>query len=84
MGVEHVGLGADFIRQVTRSGAVATPPDALLPDGLAIDATVEGLVGPDDYPNLLEAMSRRGMSDADVAAVAGGSFVRLLKAGLPA
>jgi membrane dipeptidase len=84
MGIEHVGLGADFIRQVTRSGAVATPPDALLPDGMAIDAAIEGLEGPGDYPELLGALRRRGLSEADVAAVAGGSFVRLLKAGLPA
>jgi membrane dipeptidase len=84
MGIEHVGLGADFIQQVTRSGAVVTPPDALLPDGMAIDAAIEGLVGPDDYPELLGALRRRGLSDADVTAVAGGNFVRLLKAGLPA
>jgi membrane dipeptidase len=83
MGVDAVGLGADFIRQVARSGAVATPPDALLPDGMAMDASIEGLVGPGDYPNLLHELQRRGFGSAEVGAIAGGSFLRLLRAGLP-
>jgi membrane dipeptidase len=80
MGPGHVGLGADFIQQVSRSGAVVSPPDALLPDGMAIDAAIEGLEGPEGYPRLLEELERRGV---DVPAVAGTSFMALLRAALP-
>jgi membrane dipeptidase len=81
MGAGAVGLGADFIRQVSRSGAIGVPPDALLPEGLAIDAAIEGLEGPAGYPRLLDALGRRGV---DVRAVAGGSFEALLRKALPA
>jgi membrane dipeptidase len=84
IGAGAVGLGADFIKQVADSGAIAVPPDALLPDGLALDATIDGLAGPADYPALLDALARRGVPEPDVAAVAGESFLRLLRAGLPA
>lgn len=83
MGVEAVGLGADFIRQVVESGAVVAPPDSLLPEGVAMGDAVDGLVGPDDYPNLIEALARRGFSEEEVAAIANGNFLRLLRASLP-
>jgi membrane dipeptidase len=83
MGADAVGLGADFIHQVVMSGAVVTPPDSLLPEGVAMGDAVDGLVGPDDYPNLIEALARRGFSERDVTAIANGNFLRLLRASLP-
>ena len=37
MGPEAVCLGADFIHQVVESGAIVTPPDSLLPEGVAME-----------------------------------------------
>lgn len=44
-----------------------------------IEDTVEGLDGVEDYPALLEELARRGWSDADLAALAGGNLLRVLR-----
>jgi membrane dipeptidase len=76
VGVERVGLGGDFLRQIAR----ATGDGTATFEGIAFDATLEGLEGPGDYPRLLEALGARGYSSADVEAVAGGNFLRFLAA----
>jgi membrane dipeptidase len=83
VGIDHVGLGADFIRQVARSLAVQTPPDALLPAGMEMDATIEDLAGPEDYPNLVAALRERGYEGDRLDAVLGGNFVRIFQKALP-
>jgi membrane dipeptidase len=40
----------------------------------------QGLEGVDDYPALLVEMQRRGWSDADIAALAGGNVLRVMRA----
>ena len=60
MGIEHLGLGGDFIRQVWRALPMRAAPDSLLPDGMPMDAAIEGLAGPEEYANLVEALRRRG------------------------
>jgi membrane dipeptidase len=84
MGVEHVGLGGDFIRQVLHTVPFHAPPDTLLPGGMPMDASIEGLAGPEDYPNLVEALRRRGYEGERLAAVLGGNFLRLFREALPA
>lgn len=44
-----------------------------------IEDTVDGLDGVEDYPALLEELARRGWSDADLAALAGGNLLRVLR-----
>ena len=83
MGIEHVGIGADFTRQIVRSGAVRIPADALLPDGMAIDAAIDGLEGPDCFPNLVAALERRGYAGDRLAAVLGANWLALLRQALP-
>ena len=78
IGVERVGLGGDFLAQIAR----ATGEEQRTQDGVQIDATLDGLEGPRDYPRLLEALRARGYSSADVEAVAGGNLLRFLAAGL--
>lgn len=86
MGIEHVGLGGDFVRQIVRSGAVRVPAGAvtLLPPGMELDAALDGLAGPEDYPRLVEALRRRGYEGERLAAVLGGNFLRLFRGALPA
>lgn len=44
-----------------------------------IETTVEGLDGVEDYPGLLEELARRGWSDADLARLAGGNVLRVMR-----
>ncbi len=81
VGVEHVGIGSNLgpTQAITRSPA---PPD------LSHHPSRLDREGPsDDAPqssgrayDLAESMIRRGYSDADIASVLGGSFLRLLSA----
>jgi membrane dipeptidase len=83
MGIDHVGLGSDFTQQLARSYNWVAPPDALLPDGMAADAAIEGLAGPDDFPNLVAALRRRGYEGESLEAVLGGNLLRVLGDALP-
>lgn len=83
MGIEHVGLGADFIAQVWHAIGHRAPPDALLPHGLPLDASLEGLAGPEGYPGLVAALRARGYEGDRLAAILGGNFLRLFRSALP-
>jgi membrane dipeptidase len=90
VGIEHVCLGGDFARQIVAAGAIATaglapPPAAPGADAAAtaFDAVVEGLAGPEDYPNLAAALDRRGYTPDQVAAICFENFVRVLRRELP-
>ncbi len=83
MGIEHVGLGSDFTRQLVRAYGCVAPPDALLPAGMSADAAIEDLAGPDDFPNLVAALRRRGYESERLEAVLGGNLLRVLRAALP-
>ena len=84
MGIEHVGLGSDFTRQLVRALNWIEPPDALLPEGMKTDAAIEDLAGPEDFPKLVEALRRRGYDDVRLRAVLGENFMRLFRRALPA
>ncbi len=83
MGIEHVGLGPDFIRQLVRALNWVEPPDALLPEGMKTDAAIDDLAGPEDFPNLVAALRRRGYEDDRLRAVLGENFMRLFRRALP-
>ena len=76
VGADRVGLGGDFLKQI----AQATEMGHHSQDGVDIEATVEGLEGPRDYPRLLQALRTHGYSDADVESIAGGNLLRFLAA----
>jgi membrane dipeptidase len=84
VGIEHVGLGGDFIRQVARAVGLTDVSDALLPAGMAFDAALEGLEGPADYPALVAALESRGYEGERLEAILGGNFLRLFRRALPA
>jgi membrane dipeptidase len=83
MGEGHVGLGADFIAQVWRAIPSEAAPDSLLPDGLAMDAALGGLEGPEDYPLLVELLRKRGYEGERLEGILGGNWMRLLRESLP-
>jgi membrane dipeptidase len=84
-GAEHVSFGGDFMSQLVRSGAVVpTAQDlATLPPGLEPGTPVAGFAGPDDYPGLAAALTRRGFDEAVVSALLHGNLLRFLRRALP-
>jgi membrane dipeptidase len=82
MGPEHVGLGGDFMQQLARALDLGTLPGAMLPAGMPIDAAIDGLAGPEDYPNLVRALEARGYAERDLEGVLMGNFLRVLEAAL--
>lgn len=84
MGADHVGLGGDFIGQVDSVVGVELPPGAaLLPAGMALDAAIEGLTGPEDYPNLVGALEARGYGGERLEGILSGNLLRLFRGALP-
>jgi len=78
IGVDRVGLGGDFLKQIAQNLNWGEH----VVEGVKVDATLEGLEGPGDYPRLFEALRARGHSQSDVEAIAGGNLLRFLAAGL--
>ena len=78
MGIEHVGLGADFVDQVVSLD---------LPPGMHEDAKaglgLEGFTAPDDYPNLVDALRERGYEGDRLEAIMNGNWLRVLRETLP-
>jgi membrane dipeptidase len=83
MGPDHVGIGADFIRQVALSGAVPDPGDALLAPGMALEDAISGFAGPADFPALVEGLRERGYAADVLDAIMSENFLRVFRASLP-
>jgi membrane dipeptidase len=83
-GIEHVGLGGDFFRQIAAATALTAPADSLLPAGMGFDSVIEGLEGPEHYGRLVEALSSRGYGPPELEALLRGNFLRLFRAALHA
>jgi len=81
VGVEHVCLGGDFIRQVHRATGAGTP-DPLLP-AEELDRALPGLAGPEDYPTLVDALRRRGYEGARLDGILSENLLRVLGRALP-
>jgi membrane dipeptidase len=69
MGIEHVGLAADSVAQLTPAMS-----------RFALD----GFAGPEDYPALLTALRERGYDAAQLEAITSGNWLRILRETLPA
>ncbi len=87
MGIEHAALGSDFIDQVVQAElAAGRPLNAATQEALEVGGgrlAMQELVGPGDYPALLETLRRRGYDGGQLEAIAHGNLLRVLRAGLP-
>jgi membrane dipeptidase len=76
-GVEHVGLGPDFVKEVI---ADLTPPccegQMTSEAGVPVDAYIEGLEGPAGLPLVTQGLLERGWPESDVRAVLGANVQR--------
>jgi membrane dipeptidase len=77
MGDAHVGFGGDFMEQIVRALQLVLPADSLLPASMPADAALEGLAGPQDYPNLVSALRERGFDGEGMDRILGQNFLRV-------
>ena len=63
IGADRVCLGGDWTKRLNALMPGPAPPDGLMPPGLAVGSTIEGLSGPDDYPALEQALRARGWDE---------------------
>lgn len=83
-GIEHVGVGPDFVADVF---ADLYPADVdLTTEGLDPKARVPGLYASRHLPRLTAALLERGFSEHDVRLILGENFLRVFRAvlGVPA
>lgn len=85
MGIEHVGLGGDFIRQLFASGAarISARDATLAPPGIEPGRGMNELPGPEKYPDLVAALERRGYEGDRLEAILRGNFRQLFAEALP-
>ncbi|WP_346101292.1 dipeptidase [Nonomuraea maheshkhaliensis] len=76
-GIDHVGLGPDFIREVMTD---LTPPccEDVHIRGLDPKRAVPGLEGPSGLPMVTEGLLARGLPEKDVMRIIGGNVHRFL------
>ncbi|MEU6476718.1 membrane dipeptidase [Streptomyces sp. NPDC047017] len=74
-GIDHVGLGSDFVREVM---ADVTPPCCENLDDEDPLFDFPGLEGPAGLPLVTEALVRRGLPEQDIVKVLGGNVRRLM------
>ncbi|WP_206505427.1 dipeptidase [Streptomyces chrestomyceticus] len=74
-GIDHVGLGSDFLREVV---ADLTPPCCENLDEEDPQFDFPDLAGPADLPRVTGAMLRRGLPEEDVLKILGGNMRRLM------
>ena len=85
IGVGHICLGGDFVARISRElPPTPEPADGLMPPGLGVGSSIEGLAGPEDYPALDEKLADRGWSAEDIEAVTHRNLFRFLQTSLPA
>ena len=81
MGIDHVGLGADFVDQLS-------PPEPLPGcDGAASEKALlalHDLTGPEHYPRLVAALRERSYEGKRLDAITSGNWHRILRGTLPA
>jgi membrane dipeptidase len=75
-GIDHVGLGPDFIQEY----AIETYVDDLILEGVSLKQAIPGLGGPAGLPLVGRALGARGVPQNDIRAILGGNWVRVLRA----
>ncbi len=80
-GLDHVGLGPDFMREVMVD---LTPPccEGFSPSGIDSRAAIPGLDGPGGMPLVTEQLLKRGLDEQDIRKILGGNVMRLFRSEL--
>jgi membrane dipeptidase len=80
-GIDHVGLGPDFVKEVYEQ---LTPPALSVTDFEGLDGTrvIPGLDGPAGLPLVTAALVERGWSEPDIRKVLGENWLRVFRSDL--
>jgi len=78
-GLDHVGIGADFIERVRELGGILEMA-AWGPDFGPELPPFDGMQGPSDLPGLTAELQRRGFSEADLAKIYHENYLRVFQA----
>ncbi|MCK2239077.1 MULTISPECIES: dipeptidase [unclassified Crossiella] len=81
MGVDKVGLGPDFVKEVL-ADVVMPCCEAAEVEGVPTDQFLPGLEGPAGLPLVTEALLARGWAEDDIVKVLGGNVLALFRAQL--
>jgi membrane dipeptidase len=81
VGIDHVGLGPDFLREVDAEVHEVWRDEHII-EGIDIRGCIPGLEGPRGLPLVTAALLQRGFAAEDVIKVLGANVVRLLRAEL--
>ena len=76
-GIDHVGIGPDFIKDYFDERYPQYP--SLQIEGLDAKTTIEGMTGPQDLPALTDGLLRRHFADVDVCKILGANFLRVFR-----
>lgn len=76
VGVEHVGIGLDFIHDRQEVDDLVAAHPEQFPAHLGYAAGLQ-MLPPGQLPALADELGRHGMTHADLAAVFGGNWLRL-------
>jgi membrane dipeptidase len=86
MGIEHVGLGADFVDQVspTEQGlSLDEVPPSEMAQVAKTRFALDGFTGPENFPSLVTALRGRGYDGQRLEAIMSGNWLRILREALP-
>jgi membrane dipeptidase len=76
-GIDHVGIGTDFIADL--SGIDQTPTGEWMMPPEVAHATISGLAESVDLPNLTDELLRRGFASEDIHKILGGNALRVFR-----
>jgi membrane dipeptidase len=77
-GIDHVGIGADFIEHVREVGGTLERA-AWGPDWGSELPPFEGMLGPEDLPGLTAELRRRGFAEPDLARIYHENYFRVFR-----
>jgi membrane dipeptidase len=87
MGIEHVGLGADFVDQVTPTeqglGLDEAPPSEMAQVAKS-RFSLDDFTGPENFPSLVTALRARGYDGQRLEAIMSANWLTILREALPA
>jgi len=77
-GIDHVGLGPDFLKEIYDE--LLRPGDPHIVEGLDATQTIPGLEGPAGLPLITQELLARSWPEDDIRKVLGGNWLRVLRA----
>jgi len=86
MGIEHVGLGADFVDQVRPTEqrlSIDEVPQSEMAQVVKRRFALDDFTGPENFPSLVTALRGRGYNGQRLEAIMSGNWLRILRQALP-